>query len=113
MQGDDPDTIRDEGFNPLAYGMSDWGTWFQGEIIGEYVLANSNLFSYLVGLRDENSIIPESGLSFDSTAAPETQLRSQLCVCISNTTVQPKFCVILSGIIKSSSLRVGLMVVQC
>ncbi len=30
--------------------MSDWGTWFQGEIIGEYVLANSNLFSYLVGL---------------------------------------------------------------
>ncbi|TXK95537.1 hypothetical protein BMR02_12640 [Methylococcaceae bacterium HT1] len=50
LQGDDPDTIRDEGFNPLAYGMSDWGTWFQGEIIGEYVLANSNLFSYLVGL---------------------------------------------------------------
>ena len=50
LQGDDPDTIRDEGFNPLAYGMSDWGTWFQGEIIGEYVLGNSNLFSYLVGL---------------------------------------------------------------
>ena len=50
LQGDDPDTIRDEGFTPLAYGMSDWGTWFQGEIIGEYVLGNSNLFSYLVGL---------------------------------------------------------------
>jgi len=30
--------------------MSDWGTWFQGEIIGEFVLANSNLFSYLVGV---------------------------------------------------------------
>ena len=50
LQGDDPTTTRDEGFNPLAYGMSDWGTWFQGEIIGEFVLANSNLFSYLVGV---------------------------------------------------------------
>ncbi len=50
FQGDDPDTIRDEGFTPLAYGMSEWGTWYQGEIIGEYVLGNSNLFSYLVGL---------------------------------------------------------------
>ena len=50
LQGDDPDTIQNEGFSPLAYGMSDWGTWFQGEIIGEYVLGNSNLLSYLVGL---------------------------------------------------------------
>ena len=47
LQGDDPDTARDEGFNPLAYGMSDWGTWYQGEIVGEYVLGNSNLLSYL------------------------------------------------------------------
>jgi len=30
--------------------MSDWETWFQGEIIGEYVLGNSNLLSYLAGL---------------------------------------------------------------
>ena len=30
--------------------MSEWGTWFQGEIIGEYVLSNSNLFSYLVSV---------------------------------------------------------------
>ncbi|WP_143735890.1 alginate export family protein [Methyloprofundus sedimenti] len=50
LQGDNPDTVRDEGFTPLTYGMSEWGTWFQGEIIGEYVLANSNLFSYLVSL---------------------------------------------------------------
>jgi hypothetical protein len=50
LQGDDPETQRDEGFNPLAYGMSDWGTWYQGEIIGEYVLGNSNLLSYLFGL---------------------------------------------------------------
>ena len=50
LQGDDPDTLRDEGFSPLAYGFSDWGTWYQGEIIGEYVLGNSNLLSYLFGL---------------------------------------------------------------
>ncbi len=30
--------------------MSDWETWFQGEIVGEYVLGNSNLLSYLAGL---------------------------------------------------------------
>ncbi|MCK5354542.1 MAG: hypothetical protein KAJ63_05450 [Methyloprofundus sp.] len=50
FQGDDPDTEQNEGFSSLAYGMSDWGTWFQGEIIGEYMLGNSNLHSYLVGL---------------------------------------------------------------
>ena len=50
LQGDDPDTVRNEGFSPLAYGFSDWGTWYQGEIIGEYVLGNSNLLSYLLAL---------------------------------------------------------------
>ncbi len=50
MQGDDPDTDKDEGFSSLAYGMSDWESWYQGEIIGEYVLGNSNLLSYLAGL---------------------------------------------------------------
>ena len=50
LQGDDPNTTRNEGFSPLAYGFSDWGTWYQGEIIGEYVLGNSNLLSYLFTL---------------------------------------------------------------
>ncbi|WP_428353867.1 DUF3124 domain-containing protein [Methyloprofundus sp.] len=58
----------------------------------------------MMTLRNDNSIIPESDLSFDSTAAPEKQLRSLLCACVSNTTVKPKFCVILADIIKSSSL---------
>ncbi len=53
--------------------------------------------------RDENSTIPESDLSFDSTVAPEQQLRSQLCACNSNTAVKPKSYAILSGIIKPSS----------
>lgn len=51
LQGDDPNSERNEAFTPLAYGFSDWGTWYQGEIIGEYVLGNSNLLSYLLSLK--------------------------------------------------------------
>jgi len=48
FQGDDPTTTRNEAFDPLLLGFSDWGTWWQGEIAGEYFLANSNLISHLV-----------------------------------------------------------------
>jgi len=56
-------------------------------------------------LRSENSIIPESDWSFDSTDALEKRLRSLLCACFPSTPVKPKSCAILSGIIKSSLLR--------
>jgi len=46
--GDDPDTRPDEAFDPLFLGFSDWGTWWQGEIAGEYFLSNSNLISHQV-----------------------------------------------------------------
>ena len=45
-------------------------------------------------------------MSFGSTAALQKQLRSQLCACFPSTTVKPKSCAILSGIIESSLLRV-------
>jgi len=32
-----------ENFDPLFYAATDWCSWFQGKIIGEYVLGNSNL----------------------------------------------------------------------
>ena len=48
FQGDDPDTAVDEAFDPLLAGFDDWGTWWQGEIAGEYFLANSNLVSHQV-----------------------------------------------------------------
>ena len=49
FSGDDPETEnKDEAFDPLAYGGSDWGTWFQGEIIGHYVLLNTNLKTHMV-----------------------------------------------------------------
>jgi hypothetical protein len=50
FQGDDPDTVANENFDPLFLGFSDWGSWWQGEIAGEYFLSNSNLKSSLVRL---------------------------------------------------------------
>jgi hypothetical protein len=47
FQGDDPDTGRSEAFDPLFLGFHDWGTWWQGEIVGEYFLSNSNLKSHM------------------------------------------------------------------
>jgi hypothetical protein len=49
-QGDDPATESNDAFDPLFPGFYDWGTWWQGEIAGEYFLANSNLKSHLVRL---------------------------------------------------------------
>ena len=47
-----PDLYRysrfDEDYDPLFYGFVDWGYWYQGEILGEYVLGNSNLKSHTV-----------------------------------------------------------------
>jgi len=40
----------DNNYDPLYYGFDDWGYWYQGEILGEYVLANSNLKSHMVRL---------------------------------------------------------------
>ena len=48
FQGDDAATSGNEAFDPLFPGFYDWGTWWQGEIAGEYFLSNSNLRSHLV-----------------------------------------------------------------
>ena len=48
FQGDNPGTPANEAFDPLLLGFYDWGTWWQGEIAGEYFLANSNLISHQV-----------------------------------------------------------------
>jgi hypothetical protein len=48
FQGDDPETATNEAFDPLFLGFYDWGTWWQGEIAGEYFLSNSNLKSHRV-----------------------------------------------------------------
>ena len=48
FEGDDPATAANEAFDPLFLGFYDWGTWWQGEIAGEYFLSNSNLKSHQV-----------------------------------------------------------------
>jgi hypothetical protein len=47
FEGDDPATERSEAFDPLLPGFDDWGSWWQGEIAGEYFLSNSNLRSHM------------------------------------------------------------------
>ncbi len=46
FRGDDPATPAYEGFDMLLPGFYDWGTWWQGEIAGEYFISNSNLVSH-------------------------------------------------------------------
>jgi hypothetical protein len=48
FEGDDPETPRNEAFDPLLVGFFDWGYWWQGEIVGEYAVSNSNLVSHMV-----------------------------------------------------------------
>jgi hypothetical protein len=59
FEGDDPNTPESEAFDPLYLGFYDWGTWYQGEIAGEYFLANSNLTSHQVRLH----VTPSESLS--------------------------------------------------
>ncbi len=48
FEGDDPQTVANENYDPLYLGFYDWGTWWQGEIAGEYFISNSNLYSNMV-----------------------------------------------------------------
>jgi len=48
FDGDNPGTAIDERFREIAYGYTDWGFWYQGEITGEYVLGNGNLESHML-----------------------------------------------------------------
>jgi hypothetical protein len=41
---------KSEAFDPLFYDGPDWGIWTQGEILGEWVLGNSNLIAHTVRL---------------------------------------------------------------
>ena len=50
FEGDDPSTADNEAFDPLIPGFYDWGTWWQGEIAGEYFVSNSNLVSHQLRL---------------------------------------------------------------
>ena len=82
FEGDDPETPADETFDPLSPGFHDWGTWWQGEIAGEYFVSNSNLVSHQVRLHVDPTEAVGAGLigySFrldePSAAGPEVTSR--------------------------------------
>jgi len=51
FSGDDGKGKTNRAFDPLFYGLTDWGTWFMGEVAGEYVIGNQNLDVHTVGLQ--------------------------------------------------------------
>lgn len=53
FEGDNPDTLANEDYDPLFPGFHDWGSWWQGEIAGEYFLSNSNLKTHMLRLHME------------------------------------------------------------
>jgi Alginate export len=64
FKGDDPATARNEAFDALFMGFYDWGTWWQGEIAGEYFVSNSNLVSHQVRLHTAPTDNLGTGLIF-------------------------------------------------
>jgi hypothetical protein len=51
FSGDDPDTTDDERFREIAYGYTDYGSWFQGEIAGNYPLGNGNTSTHMLRVK--------------------------------------------------------------
>lgn len=64
FEGDDPATTANESFDSLLTGFSDWGTWWQGEIAGEYFVSNSNLISHQLRVHASPSEAVSTGLIF-------------------------------------------------
>lgn len=62
FEGDDPATATNEAFDGLLTGFSDWGSWWQGEIAGEYFVSNSNLISHQLRVHTKPSEAISTGL---------------------------------------------------
>jgi Alginate export len=77
FEGDNPGTVKNEAFDGLFTGFYDWGTWWQGEIAGEYFVSNSNLISHQVRVHTKPTDSIGTGLIFydfllDRPVAPVT-----------------------------------------
>jgi hypothetical protein len=64
FEGDDPGTPENESFDGLLTGFYDWGSWWQGEIAGEYFVSNSNLISHQLRVHTTPTESIETGLMF-------------------------------------------------
>ena len=62
--GDKPGTAKNEAFDGLLTGFYDWGTWWQGEIAGEYFISNSNLISHQLRVHAKPNEAVGTGLIF-------------------------------------------------
>ena len=62
FEGDNPNTQKNEAFDGLWTGFYDWGTWWQGEIAGEYFASNSNLITNQLRLQAKPSESISTGL---------------------------------------------------
>jgi hypothetical protein len=61
----DPDDNENTAFDPLFFGAGrGWGTWYQGEIVGEYLLFNSNNDVHMVQLNVKPSDSLSTGLLY-------------------------------------------------
>lgn len=111
FQGDDPATEDIEAFDPLFLGFYDWGSWWQGEIAGEYFLSKSNLISRLVrvhvspndaigggllffkfGLDQPGSVAPEvtdTDVAFEIDAYADWKLNANFTVSIIGAYADP------------------------
>ncbi len=64
FEGDDPNTPKNEAFDGLFTGFYDWGTWWQGEIAGEYFISNSNMISNQIRVHVKPNDSVSTGLIF-------------------------------------------------
>jgi hypothetical protein len=64
FEGDDPNTLANENYEPMFPAFYDWGSWWQGEIAGEYFLSNSNLRTHMLRLHTVPRDNVSSGLIY-------------------------------------------------
>lgn len=64
FEGDNPETADNEAFDPLFPAFHDWGSWWQGEIAGEWFLSNSNLKTHMVRIHSKPRNNIETGLIY-------------------------------------------------
>ena len=81
FEGDDPATPTNEAFDSLLPGFYDWGTWWQGEIAGEYFVSNSNLISNQLRLH----LAPSESVERASSPTPSSSTS-----CLSPTPRSPR-----------------------
>src|SRR4029453_6820285 len=64
---------EDENSDPLLLAFYDWGSWWQGEIAGEYFISNSNLKSPQIRahVTPSEAVRRHAGCSGDSTASAQ------------------------------------------